>query len=197
MMLTSALNVERLTMSNEVGNWLEDFVELNPDAIKEEEPKKKKKESTLSLQAELPAMDFRNKNFYRDLSDEHKKEISLWVLMRFMSSCQGMPEHHLMTVNDLVNNNFSNLSKHPELQWKLLSLCGTGKKQYHPWIPPPKGIKKNKLEAEILIHYPLLRDDELEMLIKINTKEDFEQFFIEMGYDNKTIKELLKKNAIR
>jgi len=182
-------------LNNEVGDWLEGFYDSNPDAVKEEVTKKKKKESTLTLQMELPAMDLGNKNFYRDLSDEHKKEIGIWVLMRFMSSSQNNAEHHIMMVNDLVNHNFNNLSKHPELQWKLLALCGTGKKQFHPWIAPPKGIKKNKVEAAILEHYPLLRDDELEMLLRINTQEDLEEFFKDNGYDDKTIKELFKGDA--
>lgn len=177
---------------DDISNWLEGFFELNPDAVDEEEVTATKKKSTLTLDMELPAMDFGNKNFYRDLSDEHKKEIGLWVLMRFMSSSENMGAHHLMMVNDLVNNNFSDLSKHPELQWKLLALCGTGRKQYHPWIAPPKGVKKNKLEQAVLDFYPLMRDDELELMLKINTPEDFERFFKENGYDDKAIKELLK-----
>lgn len=175
-----------------MSNWVEDFYELNPDAVQVEEPKKKKKESTLGLDQELPAMDFRNMNFYKGLTDEQKKEISIWVLMRFMSSSQKDSEHHIMMVNDLVNHNFNNLAKHPELQWKLLALCGTNKKQYHPWIPPPKGVKKNKVEEAILKHYPLLRDDELELFMKLNTKAELEAFFKDNGYDDKTIKELFK-----
>lgn len=174
-------------------SWIDEFYALNPDAV-EVETKKAKKESTLGLPTELLAMDTGNMAFYKNLSDEHKKEISLWVLMRFMSSCQGAPEHHLMMVNDLVNHNFNNLSKHPELQWKLLALCGTRKKQFHPWIAPPKGIKKNKVEAAIIEHYPLLNDEELELLLKINTQSDLEQFFKENGYDDKTIKEMFKES---
>jgi hypothetical protein len=183
-------------LSNDISDWIDGFYELNPDAVRAtDEPIKKKKENTLSLQVELPAMDYRNMDFYKNLSDEHKKEISLWVLMRFMSSSQNQPEHHIMMVNDIVNNNFSNISKHPELQWKLLALCGTGRKQFHPWIPPPKGIKKNKLEQAVLTHYPLLKDSDLEMLLSINTQEDWEQFFKENGYDDKTISELFKSNT--
>jgi hypothetical protein len=76
-----------------------------------------------------------------------------------------------------------------------LALCGTGRKQYHPWIAPPKGLKKNKLEEAILKFYPLLRDDEIDLMLSINTTEDFEQFFRDNGYDDKTIKELLKDNV--
>lgn len=182
-------------MSNDVTEWRDEFFALNPDAVEVEVVKAKKKASTLTLDMELPAMDFRNMNFYRDLSDEHKKEISLWLLMRFMSSSQSAKEHHLLMVNDLVNQNFSVISKHPELQWKLLALCGSGKKQFHPWIVPPKGQKKNKIEETILEFFPLLNDEELELFLTINTKEDLELFFKENGYDDKTIKELLKENA--
>lgn len=182
-------------MTDAVGDWLSGFFELNPEAAPVVEEPKKKKESTLSLQQELPAMDFRNSNFYRDLSEEHKKEISIWVLMRFMSSSQGDAEHHIMMVNDLVNNNFNALSKHPELQWKLLALCGTNKKQFHPWIAPPKGIKKNRVEEALIGIYPLLKDDDLELLLRLNTPEELEQFFKENGYDDKSIKELFKGDA--
>lgn len=179
-------------MSN---TWVDEFYILNPDAAPVEEIKKAKKETTLPLSSELSAMDFSNKDFYKGLTDEQKKEMSVWVLMRFMSSSQAMPEHHIMMVNDLVNHNFNNLAKHQELQWKLLALCGTKKKQYHAWIAPPKGVKKNKLEEAVLVHYPLMRSDELELFMKINTKEDLAAFFKDNGYDDKQIKELFKSGT--
>lgn len=177
-------------MTDNVNDWIDGFYELNPDAVRTEEVKAKKKESTLTLAMELPAMDYRKKDFYTNLSEEHKKEISLWVLMRYMSSCQGDAEQHLSIVNDVVNVNFAALSKHPELQWKLLSICGTNKKQFHPWIAPGKKAKKNKLEEALLQFYPLMKDSDLEMLQQINTREDFEQFFKENAFDDKAIKEI-------
>ena len=182
--------ISELSLSNEVENWLGNFFDLNPDAVAEEEIKKPT--STLLLNDELTAMDFCNKTFYRNLSEQHKKEISLWLLMRYMSSSRLDSEHHLLLVNKLVNHEFNTLRKHPELQWLLLSLCGTGKKQYHTWIKPPKGTKKNPLEQAILNYYPLLKDDEIDMLLDINTKTDFEQFFKDNGYDDKSIKDLFK-----
>lgn len=176
-----------------MSNWVEDFFALNPDAVKEEvDTKKKKKESTLGLDRELPAMDYRKLDFYANLTPEEKKELSPWVLMRFMSSSQGDAIHHLTMVNDLVNVDFSVIAKHPELQWKLLAMCGTKKKQYHPWIAPPKGVKKNRLEEAVLQHYPLMKDDELELFLQVNSKEELEEFFRDNGYDDKAIKELFK-----
>lgn len=181
---------------NEVNIWLEEFYNLDPN-VKQEDQTAKKKENTLSLSVELLSMDMNNMNFYKELTNEQKKEISLWVLMRYMSSSQNFSEHHLMMVNDLVNCHYNVLIKHPELQWKLLALCGLGKKQFHPWIPPPKGVKKNKIEEIILEHYPLLRDDELEMFLTMNTQKDLELFLKENGYDDKTIKDLFKESVKR
>ena len=177
---------------SEVNEWLSSFFELNPDALIEDDTTTKKKENTLPLALELSAMDFRDKNFYVNLSDEHKKEISLWVLMRYMSSSKDDAALHLTLVNAVVNKNFTVISKHPELQWRLLALCGTDKKQYHQWIPPGKRQKKNRLEEALVEFFPLMKDADLEMLQQINTKEDFEIFFRNNAYDDKTIKEILK-----
>jgi len=178
---------------DDMDSWMNDFFTMHPEVMVAEEEKSKKKVSTLTLDMELPAMDFCNKNFYKGLSDEHKKEISIWVLMRYMSSSQRDPEHHITLVNDIVNRNFNSLSKHPELQWKLLTVCGTKKQQYHPWIAPPKGMKKNRIEEALIAHFPLLKDDDLELLIQMNTREELEEFFKSNGYDDKSIKEIFKK----
>jgi len=179
---------------NNVSDWLDGFYKLNPDAVQEEEVKDKK-ENILPLALELAAMDFRDKNFYSNLNDDQKKAISLWVLMRWMSSSRGDAEQHLILVNDVVNTDFSSISKHPELQWKLLALCGTSKKQYRDWIPPGKKLKKNRLEEALLQFFPLMKDSDLEMLQQINTKDDFEEFFKANAFDDKTIKEIFKSDT--
>ena len=113
-------------MTDTVNDWLNGFYELNPNAIQQED-EIDKKVNILPLALELAAMDYRDKNFYTNLNDEQRKAISLWVLMRWMSSSRGDAEQHLTLVNDVVNVDFSVISKHPELQWKLLALCGTSK----------------------------------------------------------------------
>ena len=57
----------------------------------------------------------------------------------------------------------------------------------------PRGVKKNKLEELILTYFPFLRNDELELFLKLNTIEELEQFLKDNGFDDKTIKELLTK----
>jgi len=179
---------------NNLADWITEFKELNP-VSSDTDVSLEKKQGTLALDKELMAMDYRDKKFYHNLSPEHKKEISLWVLMRYMSSSAGNADHHLLTVNDLVNHNFGCFAKHPELQWILLSMCGTDKRQFHQWIAAPRGVKKNKLEQALLDLNPLMKQSDIELLQQINSKEAFEEYFKDNGFDDKTIKEILKNKV--
>lgn len=188
-------------MSNEVQEWLAGFFELNPDAVEVEEVKKKKENKLDLFKTILPALDRRDMKFFDKLGEEEKKEIVPWLLMRWMSSSAGAAEHHIMMVNDLVNKDFSVFSPrvtqgkagHLGLQWKLLALCGTGKGQRHQWIAPPRGVIKNKVETAVLKIYPLMKDEDLELFLKVNTQEELKALFIDNGYDDKSIKELFKE----
>jgi hypothetical protein len=77
----------------------------------------------------------------------------------------------------------------------LLAISGTGKREKHIWPGAPKGVKKSALVEALLAFYPSLKDDDIELLLQINTQQDLEKFFKENGYDDKTIKELFKGEA--
>ena len=81
---------------------------------------------------------------------------------------------------------------HKELQWMLLSLCGTGRKTQRKFMKPARGVVKNKLEIVLMELNPLMKYDDIELLQKINTKEDFEEYFRANAFDDATINELLK-----
>jgi len=172
--------------------WLEKFYELNSDVISVTETKKLKEYKNDLFKDIIPALDRRDVLYYNRLSDEQKKEISIWTLTRWMSSTSKNASEQLFIVNKVVNMSSKFLNKHKELQWMLLALTGSGVPVHHPWIAPPRGIKKNRLEEEILTHYPHLKDDELELLLNLNSKENLEAFFKDNGYDEKTINDLLK-----
>lgn len=151
------------------------------------------KKSSIQLTEMLYALDTRDKSFYEKLTDEQKKEFSPWLCMRYASSCKGQySNYYLIMVNSFVNNEFNTLTKHPNLQWKLLSLCGVGIKQYHPWIPPPKRQAKSKLYEELSKLFPLYNDDELSLVLKKNGKAELIEMFESHGYDDKEIKDIFK-----
>jgi hypothetical protein len=142
----------------------------------------------------LPNIDRRNKDYYATLSEDEKKEISPYVLMRFMSHVkqQNLVDHHLIMINEIVNRDFSVFSKHPELQWKLLCLCGIGTKQFHPWIAPGKKQAKSKVQQALYDLKPHYKTDELELLEQLMTEEEKVELFQSAGYTDKEIAELCK-----
>jgi len=142
----------------------------------------------------LPNIDLRNMDYYASLSAEEKKEIAPYVLMRFMSNVKqpNLVDHHLIMVNELVNHEFSSLSKHPELQWKLLCLCGVGTKQFHPWIAPSKKQTKSKVQQALHQLKPHYKQDELELLESLMTVDEMREMFLSAGYEDKEINELCK-----
>ena len=84
-----------------------------------------KKEPKIPLNSVMLAIDKRDKDWYVNLTAEQKKAFSTWMMMRYASSAQGKSSmHYLFMVNELVNKNYEDMYKHPELQWLLLSLCG-------------------------------------------------------------------------
>ena len=96
--------------------------------------------------------------------------------------------------NELVNFQFSEVSKHPELQWLLLSACGVGKIQFHPYLKPPNARKKkNKVFEFIYSLFPHMKTEDINNFIDINTTEELKDLAKSNGYDDKSIKEIFGK----
>ena len=152
------------------------------------------KKPQIPLANVMLAIDRKRRDWYDSLTDEQVKAFSAWMMMRYASSVQGSnAASYLFMVNECVNKNFSDLSKHPELQWLLFTLCGSGKKEFHPYIKPPTSRKKKNRIAEWLSElYPLAKSDEVDLMIKLNDKADLKNLALENGMSDREIKELFK-----
>ena len=154
-----------------------------------------KKQPALPLKTVMAAIDKRDKGWYNRLNAEQTKAFSTWMMMRYASSVQGKnAAHFIFMVNELVNKNFEEIYKHPELQWMLMSMCGTGKIEFHPYIKPPNSRKKKNKVTEFLSDlFPTLKSDELEMILDIHTQDELKQLAEAHGYDDKAIKDIFGK----
>lgn len=153
----------------------------------------KKKKAQIPLKDMVSAIDRNDFGFYSRLSDDLKKEFSPWIMMRYASSATGTEAYHyLLMVNDIVNVDFSLLKKHPDLQWKLLAVCGIGHNTYHPFLRPASKRKKGKLEAFLTKQYPTLNKDEIELLVSINDEDEIKKLARDTGMEDKEIKDLFK-----
>lgn len=156
---------------------------------------KPKKEPAIPLHEMLLALDRRDRGWYSRLSDEQKKAFSPWLTMRYASSVQDNPvleEHYLLHTNAFCNRNFSAISvkEHAELHWLTMQTAGVGRKMLHPFIKPPKGIKKNKIAKWISSVWPMMKDDEIELLLSINSVEDFADLAEQLGMEPKEIEDI-------
>ena len=154
-----------------------------------------KKKPQIPLNDVMLAIDRKNRTWYDNLSDEQVKAFSAWMMMRYASSVQGgNAASYVFMVNECVNKNFMDLSKHPELQWLLFTLCGSGKKEYHPYIKPPGGKKKkNKVTEWLSSQYPHMKSDEIQMLCEVNDLADIKAQAVSAGLTDKEIKEIFGK----
>ena len=147
----------------------------------------------LQIKEILSWIDNGERDIWNHLEDDHKKQISFWLLNRYVSVVQGSREKQELAVfktNEYYNKHFNDIGVgkdkgHQKLMWQLLCLSGnTGKTEFHPWV----GFKKRdgstgaamKLLEQI---YPNLKTDEVELLARISTKKEIKQFAKEHGYD--------------
>lgn len=156
----------------------------------------KKREFSLDIWTVLRNADTNNLLYYESLTVEEKKALQPFVLMRWLSAVSNdnpFAEHYIVAVNDIVNVGFFELAKYPDLQWKLLAVCGSGKSQSHAWIKGPERITTNKLDNLILRLNPSLNDLELSLAKNKFTKDGITQLCRDFAMDNSEIRPIVEE----
>jgi hypothetical protein len=176
---------------NEIFGWSKKDMEIPPweseIPLDSDKPK-------LDIFDELRHADMGNKDFYAGLTPDLKKQFSPLVAMRWFSAAQDTSvykEYVLCLVNEMLNVDFWSIREHPELQWKIMSLCGPGKSIRRQWINMPKRRKISKVGEFMLQWFPSANDQELDILTGKITREDFEQFVKSTGCTEEEYKEVL------
>lgn len=148
----------------------------------------------LSIQNEMRVLDRKERNFYDDLSDEEKKKFSPYLMLKYGASVEGsydMQSWYLLATNERVNRHFFDVSaaKHKKLLWLTCTTispdCGT---QRHYWLSTKKSTKDNAAIKFLKEIYPNAKDDEIELLAELNTKQDLKNLARDYGWDDKRIK---------
>jgi len=134
----------------------------------------------------MNCLDRKDREFYSSLTDEERKKFSTYLMIRWSSTVQGsaeLQEYYLQSCNHYLNRNFFDIGRHPRLQWLCATAVSPGLgAQRHAWIAPKKrepgtsAVRKQLSEL-----YPYLRDDELDLMAKINTKKDIDEYLRKSG----------------
>jgi len=139
----------------------------------------------------MAAIDMGAKSVWDELDDEERKQVSFWLLNRYVSSVSGGREKQELAIfktNEYYNKNWNVLStKHPKLQWQLLCQSGnTGKIEFHPWIGFKKKAGDDNKSIKLLEQiYPNMKRDEVELLARLATKKELKQLAEEHDIDVK------------
>ena len=144
----------------------------------------------LSIGNEMTQFDRKNRDFYDSLTDEERKKFSTFLMIRYGSSVSGsrdLQEFYLISTNERLNKNFFPLHKHPKLQWLMATTVSPGMGTFrHNWIATKKKEPgAGSIKKQIAELYPHLKDDEIDLMAKINTKKDIDAYMKKLGQESK------------
>ena len=148
----------------------------------------------LAIKEILSWIDNDEKDIWNHLEDEHKKQVSFWLLNRYVASVNGSREKQELAVfktNEYYNKHFNTIgvgkeNGHQKLMWQLLCMSGsTGKNEFHPWIGFKKKENNSKVIKLLEQIYPDLKNDEVELLARISTKKELKELAKEYDIDVK------------
>ena len=127
-------------------------------------------------------LDLKNRQFYNELTAEERKKFSNFLMIRWGSSVQGpreLQEYYIQSCNHYVNKHFFALGKHPGLQWLCATAVSPGMGSHrHQWIAPnKKGSSNNSaIRKKLAEFYPNMKNDELDLLADITTKQELDDY---------------------
>ena len=142
----------------------------------------------------LAAIDMGGKSVWDELSDDERKQVSFWLLNRYVSSVQGSREKQelaVFKVNEYYNKNWNVLgTRHPQLQWQLLCAThnATRKSRHHQWLGMKQKGSDNKAVKFLKDMFPEMKLDEVELLARISTTKELKELAEQHGMDKKDVK---------
>jgi len=180
------------TEEQKVAKYLLEGTGINPD-----------KKYKLNMFDALRALDLKNRGFYDSLNDEEKKGFAPFVMVRWASvvnhNLSEMDEWWLKATNQRFNTNMLDLmsgdNKHPKLAWLIATTTSPGMgAMKHQWIGYKKktGKSNNKLKKFIVLQFPTLSEEEVGLLLTQITNKEIKQYAIDLGYDDKAVRDIFK-----
>jgi hypothetical protein len=144
----------------------------------------------LSIGNEMAVFDRKDREFYNSLTDEERKKFSNFLMIRYGSSVTGnrdLQEFYLISCNERLNKHFFAINRHPKLQWLCATTVSPGLGTFrHNWIAPKKKeAGSNSIKKQLMELYPNMKDDEIELMSKINTKKDIDAYLKLSGQEVK------------
>lgn len=144
---------------------------------------------------EMAAYDRKDRAYYDKFTDEQRKSFSTYLMLKYGANVSGnadMQAYYLMATNERVNKHFFDINRHPKLQWLACTSVSPGMgNQFHYWLKTKKKEGDNKSQKFLAKLYPAMKQDEIDLLAKINNTENLKDLAKKLGWDEKEIKKEL------
>ncbi len=143
----------------------------------------------LDIKQMMRAVDTRNKNWYKDLSDDDKKLYSPYMTLKWTASVEhkdaAVQEFYVEEANENINKHLWTLSKnHKGLLWKLSAMCGSTFVLFHKWIYPKKKTTSKSKMKELQELYPNAKQADLDVLDARMSAKDLKELQKDHGITN-------------
>jgi hypothetical protein len=106
-----------------------------------------------------------------------------------------MQAYYLMSTNERLNKNFFDISgtQHKKMQWLMATTVSPGMGvQRHDWLAAKKKETGNTRAVKFLREvYPNYKEDDIQLMAEINSRDELRQYARDLGWDDKKIKEYL------
>lgn len=134
----------------------------------------------------MQRLDNKDREFYDSLTEEERKKFSNYLMIRWASSVQAnrdFQEWYLLSCNERLNKHFFEINRHPKLQWLCATTVSPGMgTQRHQWIAPKKKEKgDNEIKKYIMMLFPTMKLDEVDLLSKLITKKEIKELLRDTG----------------
>lgn len=130
----------------------------------------------------IEQIDKNNYHYILNLTDEELKYIQPFLIQRYFSSApsqSGLDKYHLLVASDINKEIWKCDEK--KLNLLMMAAAGTGRKEYHAWIKSPTTkIKSNELQEIIRTRFNL-REDELNLFLKLCSIKDIKNELKQRG----------------
>ena len=143
----------------------------------------------------LAAIDMNAKSVWKEFTVEERKQVSFWLLNRYISAVQGSTDDQALAVfktNEYYNKHFNTIgvgkeNGHQELMWQLLCISGAwGKIKFHPYIGfKKKGTNNNNAIKLLERIHPNMKQREVEMLAGMYTTKELKQLAEDHNIESK------------
>lgn len=140
------------------------------------------------LNKSLPAIDRKDRKFYDQLTDAERKEFSSYLMLRYAASIEhsnpDLVAYYIRAANEAANMYMFDLSRHPKLQWLMVSTVSPNVGSLkHKWIKHKKKEKTSTDENKktLLELYPAMKEDDVDAWSKLVDKKELKQYVRDRG----------------